>query len=282
MSPLRIYRSASLESAETDSSSTKLLEKSNCDYGEAENGRSPGFKSKNKTSRRWIIAHIFTLTLYTTVLIAALLKVYAFPTPKALPALQNPNEMLYSPMRDAIRYEVRTVHESVDNSSVFRGPPSPEVDEAWTSLFRYGDMLISEEELNLLNRTSIQVSDGSGKYLATPDTYHQLHCLWWLYQFAHPEAYTLKPTKHITVIDHVDHCLDLMRKWIQCHASASMMTYQWMPDTRIPWGNFEVDSVCVDWEHYSNWVTERAVKDPRAEGVFVHPVFGPSYPNEKD
>jgi hypothetical protein len=36
---------------------------------------------------------------------------------------------------------------------------------------------VTKAELDRMNRTSIQLADGSGDYLAALDVYHHLHCL---------------------------------------------------------------------------------------------------------
>jgi hypothetical protein len=56
-------------------------------------------------------------------------------------------------------------------------------------------------------------------------------------------------------------------QFVQCHASASVMTYQWVPDTEVPLGNYEVDNVCVYWGYYQSWVTDRALKGETSEEI---------------
>ena len=37
---------------------------------------------------------------------------------------------------------------------------------------------VTKDELDALNKTSVQLSDGSGDYLATLDVFHEVHCLY--------------------------------------------------------------------------------------------------------
>ena len=85
---------------------------------------------------------------------------------------------------------------------------------------------INPEDMMKMNRTSVRLNKGSGNYIATPEvselynsistasstdsaqTYHQLHYLWYIFTFTHPEAYTIEPHHGISVIAHVDHCID--------------------------------------------------------------------------
>lgn len=43
-----------------------------------------------------------------------------------------------------------------------------------------GFVAVDGAELKRMNMSSIALSDGSGKYLATIDVFHQLHCLVYL------------------------------------------------------------------------------------------------------
>ena len=40
-----------------------------------------------------------------------------------------------APMHEAVKHQVRTVRNSVNATSKYKGPPSPEVDRAWRDLF---------------------------------------------------------------------------------------------------------------------------------------------------
>ncbi|KUJ21546.1 uncharacterized protein LY89DRAFT_729063 [Mollisia scopiformis] len=291
-------KSISFESAETDSSSTGLLEKFNNTEALEDDLRFIR-QPPPRYSPRWLMVHICVLLLYTCILVGALFKVWSLPEQKLLPSHDNALDMLYSPMRDAVRYEVKTLHNSVNATSKYKGPPTPEVDKAWRAVFDYGELRINDEDLKHMNRTSVKLADGSGQYVGSPDasntsqavfqtnsniernqTYHQLHCLWYIFRNVHPEFYTVEPT-NVPVIDHLDHCIDSLRNFIQCHATTSVQTYSWLPDLHIPWANFEVDNICVDWDYYTNWVTQHSIQDIYDPHIFVHPTMGPSFPDGK-
>ena len=63
----------------------------------------------------------------------------------------------------------------------------------------------------------------------------------------HAEAYDVKMNE--LHLEHIEHCIDLLRKYIQCHATPSVMTYQWA-DSGVVVGDYEVDDVCADWDFY--------------------------------
>ena len=87
---------------------------------------------------------------------------------------------------------------------------------------------ISPEDMVKMNGTSVRLNGGSGDHIATPEvsevcfiqgvltnrvqTYHQLHCLWYIFQFAHPETHTVEPHRGVSVSAHVDHCIHSPRE----------------------------------------------------------------------
>lgn len=82
-----------------------------------------------------------------------------------------------APVRDAIVKEKKTIDVSVLHGNPFKGPPSPELDEAWSRLLMNANVRVSAEDLEKAGVESIPLNDGSGKYYAILDVYHQLHCL---------------------------------------------------------------------------------------------------------
>ncbi|KAK0507045.1 hypothetical protein JMJ35_010503 [Cladonia borealis] len=131
-----------------------------------------------------------------------------------------------APMGEAFKYRVQTISSSVSAPSNYRGPVSPEVDRAWRELFKGNHIRISPEDMMKMNRTSVRLDGERGDYIATTETYHQLHCLWYIFQLAHPEAYTVE--RHHGV------------SFVQCHASASVQTYPWKPETRVPESDVDI------------------------------------------
>lgn len=228
----------------------------------------------------WIVLHLCIIMAYTTFYVLALCGVLASSVDCGFKHSEvGPQDLLLTPMDEAVKHQVRTVRNSVNATSKYKGPPSPEVDRAWRDLFNNNNLRVSAEDMKMLNRTSVMFNDGSGDFLATPDTYHQLHCLWYIFQNVHSEFYTVNPTI-VSVSDHVDHCIDSIRIFIQCHATTSVQTYSWIPNMRIPFPNFEVPNVCVEWGTYDKWVKRHSV-DEYEPGLLIHPTLGPSFPDGK-
>ena len=64
----------------------------------------------------------------------------------------------------------------LDGVSPFGGEPRPELDKAWHDLLEHTNIRISKVELQNLNRTAIELYDGSGCF-GQLNVYHHLHCL---------------------------------------------------------------------------------------------------------
>lgn len=92
----------------------------------------------------------------------------------------------------------------------FRGPPRPELDEAWDKLTQYTSIRVTAEDLRRINRTTVQLSDGSGMYFSGLNVHHQLHCLKMIRQALYPDYYFKgkRPRRHQE--EHIDHCIDSM------------------------------------------------------------------------
>lgn len=61
--------------------------------------------------------------------------------------------------------------------SPYAGYPTPEGDAAWRELLHNSNIRISGEELKKLNRSSIQLQDGSGDFFGGLSAHHHLHCI---------------------------------------------------------------------------------------------------------
>ncbi|KAK0636392.1 hypothetical protein B0T17DRAFT_571227, partial [Bombardia bombarda] len=134
---------------------------------------------------------------------------------------------------------------------------------------------VQDEDLRKINRTSVPLNDEKGGYLVTLDVFHELHCLNQLREQVYREYY---PDKHSKAkqLEHVDHCLDLLRQVVMCHGDVSLQTFGWRDDYRWPWPNFEVQHTCRKWEKIQEWSKENSI--PSLIGpIIAHPVLGVSW-----
>ena len=71
----------------------------------------------------------------------------------------------------------------------------------------------------------------------------------------------------------IDHCVEVIRHALMCHADTAVVTYSWRPDTRRPWPDFSVDQTCVDWDALDSWAAERSFSAFDQKSL-VHPELG--------
>jgi hypothetical protein len=81
-----------------------------------------------------------------------------------------------APLQSALQYEAVAYNGQLRTMNKFRGDPSPELDEAWQSLFEHNNIRLTKEEMDKMNKSSIMLADGSG-YYGQISAYHHLHCL---------------------------------------------------------------------------------------------------------
>ncbi|KAF6234052.1 hypothetical protein HO173_007882 [Letharia columbiana] len=181
--------------------------------------------------------------------------------------------LVFSPLNEALIPEKKMVHATLKSKNPFKGPPSPELDDAWHQLFVNSNVRVSADDLQKINRTSVPLGDGSG-YYAIPDVYHQLHCLKFLRQMLYHDYYRInKPTNPI----HIDHCIDNLRQNLMCKADVSLLTFDWVSNDRAPKPNFDIQHECKNWESIDAWAEDHAF-NIFDETILVHPTLGPSFP----
>jgi len=74
-------------------------------------------------------------------------------------------------------------------------------------------------------------------------------------------------------LEHVDHCIDVIRQVLMCHGDLSLHTYDWIDDYRWPWANFTVQHQCRDWDSIMDWASNNHIKNLRGP-IVTHPIHG--------
>jgi len=86
-----------------------------------------------------------------------------------------------APLLDVVEYEEVDFVNPFAHKTIYRGPPTDELEEAWKELWYFGSVSIPEDKMPLLNRstqTQAFKPDASGSgYHALIEMFHQLHCL---------------------------------------------------------------------------------------------------------
>ena len=60
-----------------------------------------------------------------------------------------------------------------------------------------------------------------------------------------------------------------------CRGDVSLVTFDWVPSTRLPLANFSRPHECANFEKINQWSREHAV-DAFEPGLLHHPVLGKS------
>ncbi|OAQ76521.1 hypothetical protein VFPBJ_08881 [Purpureocillium lilacinum] len=186
--------------------------------------------------------------------------------------------LAYSPAWEAIKWEPRLFESQIEASNSFKGPPRPELDEAWNKLLGPTSIRVSKETLDRINRTSVPLLDGSG-YMAGLDVYHQLHCLRYVRRYLHKDYYNMTEEKNLG--QHIDHCLDNLRQYIMCNADVVIQTFDWIPNFHRPWPNFRIVHECANWDAIEEWAWAHHF-DGFDESLLKHPNFHPELPDPFD
>ncbi|KAJ8701349.1 hypothetical protein PTI98_000148 [Pleurotus ostreatus] len=88
------------------------------------------------------------------------------------------NSIDTAPVQDIVEYEVKRFNTGFldEPKTVFQGPPTDAMDEAWSDLYERGvSYLLPDEANRLVDRTI--VAPGSKVYIGGLDVFHQFHCL---------------------------------------------------------------------------------------------------------
>ncbi|KAI1128411.1 hypothetical protein F5Y10DRAFT_292062 [Nemania abortiva] len=217
------------------------------------------------------------------------------------------NMLITGPALEALKWESRVFEGELDASSPFKGPPRPELDDAWNNLLGPTAIRVDKEALDRINRTSVPLRDGSG-YMATLDVYHQLHCLVTVpssnlhlalsFPFnisIQPRHLRVRPQKYIrrylnqdyynmsepNLEQHIDHCLDGLRQYVMCNADVVLLTYDWIPNYSRPWPNFGIRHECASWDAIDEWARKHSF-DGFDDNLIKHPDFHPEMPSPFD
>jgi len=107
-------------------------------------------------------------------------------------------------------------------------------------------------------------------YMAEIDVFHQLHCLNSLrktsiinYDYYWGKEWGLEPP--VMFESHIDHCLDILRQNIMCHADVEFATYNWRKTQHNPFPDLGEVKVCRDFEALMKWQLEVELKDEPAK-----------------
>ncbi|GKZ56178.1 hypothetical protein AnigIFM49718_001402 [Aspergillus niger] len=187
----------------------------------------------------------------------------------------NANYDGLAPIQGAVSYEKVWYDGSLGNRNRYIGEPRPELEAAWHELTKNNNLRFTKSELQKLNKSALELADGSG-YFGQVMVYHHLHCLLrfdkkFLREALYPDAYEGSTQEHL------EHCVDDIRQALMCNPDISASTFFWQDGIRRPQPDFTLYKTCVNWEHFDAWATERqfSMFDQKS---LINPVYGIAFP----
>jgi len=171
-----------------------------------------------------------------------------------------------------IPYTTKQINASLANEddSIWRKPPSPEVDAAWERVSRLGYHIVTTADVVALGkdpdstvRAPAHWGKGSDAHIVQLDVTHQIHCLNAVRKAMYPEYY---PVRAVMRDVHPQHCLHVLLQNLMCDASVDVMTYNWMETQQNPFPDMSINRKCRDYEAVLKWHEEHLV--PLTEKVF--------------
>ncbi|KAG2346599.1 hypothetical protein BDR05DRAFT_959527 [Suillus weaverae] len=166
---------------------------------------------------------------------------------------------VYSPASSAVESTIIRFNGTLDFPSIYRGPPSPEIDAAWSRIA--SDVLPTRMSLEEILKAGEVDSPSKVKY---PAKFGNL-----LRKASWPEYYgpkdiSFQDTPEVVRM-HLDHCIEMIRQNIMCNADVTMITWDWVQRHSFPYPNFNTRHQCRNYEKILDWAVKHAVHIDKSE-----------------
>ncbi|KAJ5741016.1 hypothetical protein N7493_000888 [Penicillium malachiteum] len=131
--------------------------------------------------------------------------------------------------------------------SIFRQPPSDEVDQAWTALGDTRPIPLTREQVLAVGKDPAKVVKipedwglGADTYFGRVDVFHQIHCLdalrreaYWDHYYGSAYPGGLNDTRPIHRL-HLSHCIYYLLQNVLCNANTAIYTHFWNGHGQAP------------------------------------------------
>ena len=236
-------------------------EKESLDVGRNSNDFSPDkIRSQSRSSRwrtlltigGWILSGILAIIIF--------LQTHHQQIPSDFAAFKATSS--YTPLLISVPTSLQTLktNGSFRFPSPYRGEPSRSVDQAWDriSMLRPLDLPLTDSEFlaigSSVSTAARNAPEHGGGFFLQPEFSHQLHCVNLLRKASYFKYDYYKPrdpdfTDNIELFKvHVDHCTEMLRQFVMCHADVGIVTAHWIDQRRAAWPDFNTRKVCRDFE----------------------------------
>ncbi|PGH08341.1 hypothetical protein AJ79_06028 [Helicocarpus griseus UAMH5409] len=159
---------------------------------------------------------------------------------------------------------------SIDAANPYKGPSGKELDNTWKDLYDINPFAAPGKDLKALHKTSIEVPTQPGRFFVSLAVFHQLHCLDMVRRYVHNDHYQMDGhDSSVPIVDHIDHCIDMIRQALMCHADTTLIT--WKGTFNRPEPDFNAEHQCKKFDKIRDWaknhevnMTDEFEKDPEA------------------
>lgn len=164
---------------------------------------------------------------------------------------------------------------SSNPAHIYRLPPGPDVDAAWDRLAAAdGIFPLSSSDVVRMGKDPAYTVKAPLSWGFPPDKsnmmgiegFHQLHCLnalrkGLIINYHHYWGSHYGFTPPIVFARHLNHCLDMLRQHLMCHADLEGFTFDWREGQEKPYADFGIRKTCVDFDYLLEWNEKH--RDPR-------------------
>ncbi|CCM06845.1 uncharacterized protein FIBRA_09149 [Fibroporia radiculosa] len=102
--------------------------------------------------------------------------------------------------------------------------------------------------------------------MGTIDLFHDLHCVDMIRRYSYIEHYpdlqNTMTTRPRFFRDHLNHCLEMLRQNLMCHADIAFITYDWVAGFPKPFPDFNTVHQCRDFTKIQQWNRANRVRIP--------------------
>ncbi|KAE9370920.1 hypothetical protein N431DRAFT_442697 [Stipitochalara longipes BDJ] len=261
-----------MESSDISTSKTSLLASDAWDNSEdLDNIHDAVLQLQQPSRKRFSSVLLIFLSHGLVSVIVALFFIYARQCPLS-ECLTRLNTYSF----EAIELEVVRINGSIGLESIYKGTPSPALDEAWNYIMTEGVTLpngnlvsVGADVLERIGKpqdpakirpglgTAASYPPEVGEYMVILEVFHQLHCLNLLRRWNYKEYYGDDPEAPQNQRLHRDHCIDILRQHIMCNVDVGLVTTGWVKKpfsegARL-WDDFSTVHVCRNFETIREW-----------------------------
>ncbi|RFU73230.1 hypothetical protein TARUN_9016 [Trichoderma arundinaceum] len=194
------------------------------------------------------------------------LEAAARPCSSSIPLQAPPLDVVWDNEDISTHHFVR-VNGTFNQSSAFRGPPTKGVDDAWGKYWKVWTFGVDEEvfKASMPQYTEEAVRLDDGRYLATFEYTHQLHCLYNLLRASYMDSCPAEKANYEEDPrewhERVDHCVEILRQKLECDRDTGLVSYDWVKGKKEPTANFNVARMCPDWGPVERWAHDHQVTE---------------------